>query len=113
MIDRRLERDRPYISQDRFNPKQILLAFTSPHVIINAFIMVFMLGVNAYGLAFFAASIVNQLGFSSIRSQLLSVGPFAVSFFGMYSRIWACAVTVMNAISWRSYLYLCIPIRQT
>ena len=44
--------------------------------------MFFMAGTMLYGLALFLPSIVNQLGFSSNKSQLLSVGPFAAGFFG-------------------------------
>ena len=40
-----------------------------------------MVGTTLYGLALFLPSIVNQLGFSDTRTQLLSVGPFAASFF--------------------------------
>ena len=47
-------------------------------------IMFFMEGTMLYGLAFFLPSIVNQLGFSSNKTQLLSVGPFVVGFFGAY-----------------------------
>ena len=59
--------------------------------------MMFLLGTNVFGLAFFSISTINQLGFGAIKSQLLSVGPFAVSFFGKYSRIRACVITVLKA----------------
>jgi len=41
----------------------------------------FFNGTTIYGLAIFLPSIVNSFGFSPIRSQLLSVGPFASAFF--------------------------------
>ena len=44
----------------------------------------YMVGTMLYGLAYFLPSIVNQLGFSSNKTQLLSVGPFAVGFFGVF-----------------------------
>ena len=47
-------------------------------------IMFFMVGTTLYGLAFFLPSIVNQLGFSVNKTQLLSVGPFVVGFIGAY-----------------------------
>jgi hypothetical protein len=56
---------------------------SSPHVIM-IFIMSFMAGTMLYGLAYFLPSIVDQLGFSANKTQLLSVGPFAVGFFGAY-----------------------------
>jgi MFS family permease len=56
----------------------------SPHVILLV-ILFFMIGTTLYGLALFLPSIVNQLGFSDTRTQLLSVGPFAASFCGRWS----------------------------
>lgn len=77
---RRLERDRPSVRPiDRFSVKEILLSLTSPHVIL-LFVVFFFLGTTLYGLALFLPSIVHQLGFSPIKSQLLSVGPFAAAF---------------------------------
>jgi len=79
---RRLENDRPSIKAvDRFSLKEILQSVASPHVII-IFIMTFMVGTTTYGLATFLPTIVNQLGFSPSKSQLLSVGPFGAGFFG-------------------------------
>lgn len=40
----------------------------------------FMGGTNLFGLALFLPSIVNQLGNSPNKSQLLSVGPFGAAF---------------------------------
>lgn len=78
----RLERDRPSVKQvDKFNFKEVMRSATSPHVIM-VFIMFFMVGTMLYGLALFLPSIVKQLGFSSTKTQLLSVGPFAAGFFG-------------------------------
>jgi hypothetical protein len=48
------------------------------------FVIFFMLGTTLFGLAFFLASIVKQLGFSPTKTQLLSAGPFAAGFFGAY-----------------------------
>ncbi|KAL0959957.1 hypothetical protein HGRIS_011621 [Hohenbuehelia grisea] len=42
--------------------------------------MFFFLGTTLYGLAYFLPSIVNQLGFSPNKTQLLSAGPFAAGF---------------------------------
>ena len=76
----RLKRDRPSIEPvDKFTPKTFMRAASSPHVIMIT-IMYFMAGMTAYGLAYFLPTIVRQLGFSATKTQLLSVGPFGVSF---------------------------------
>ncbi|KAF8817606.1 MFS general substrate transporter [Phlegmacium glaucopus] len=81
IIMRRLEMDRPSIRPgDKFSFKEVLRSLSSPHVIM-VFIMFFMVGTTLYGLALFLPSIVSQLGFSPNKTQLLSVGPFAVGFF--------------------------------
>jgi len=81
IIMTRLEKDRPFIQPvDKFTFKEVLRSFASPHVIM-VFIMFVMIGTTLYGLALFLPSIVNQLGFSPNKSQLLSVGPFATGFF--------------------------------
>ena len=78
----RLERDRPSIKPvDKFTFKEVLRSASSPHVIM-VFVMFFMDGTMLYGLALFLPSIVSQLGFSTTKTQLLSVGPFAAGFFG-------------------------------
>lgn len=79
----RLARDRPGIGiLDEFSFKEIFRSLKSPHVIM-VFIMFFGNGTTLYGLALFLPSIVNQLGFSPTRTQLISVGPYAAGFFGM------------------------------
>uniref|UniRef100_A0A8H7Y4K6 Major facilitator superfamily (MFS) profile domain-containing protein n=2 Tax=Psilocybe cubensis TaxID=181762 RepID=A0A8H7Y4K6_PSICU len=81
VIMRRLERDRPSINpSDKFSFWEVFRSLSSPQVIFM-FIIFFMLGTTLYGLALFLPSIVNQLGFSPNKSQLLSVGPFAAGFF--------------------------------
>jgi len=76
-----LVRDRPSIKvDDKFTVKEFMRSASSPHVIM-VFIMFFMAGTMLYGLAYFLPSIVDQLGFSANKTQLLSVGPFAVGFF--------------------------------
>ncbi|TFK43324.1 MFS general substrate transporter [Crucibulum laeve] len=81
IIMRRLEKDRPSIvPSDRFSIREVLWSLRSPHVLL-LFVLFFMVGTTLYGLALFLPSIVNQLGFSPVKSQLLSVGPFAVGFF--------------------------------
>ena len=83
IIMSRLEKDRPsFKSVDKFTFKTIMRSVSSPHAII-LFIMSFMNGTMIYGFAYFLPSIVKQLGFSSNKTQLLSVGPFAVGFLGV------------------------------
>ena len=79
---KRLERDRPtIIPVDKFSFKQVMRSASSPHVIIVC-IMAFMHGLMAYGHYIFLPSIVNKLGFSPHRTQLLSAGPSAAGFCG-------------------------------
>ena len=74
--------DRPTIKPlDKFSPREILQSIASPHVIIT-FIIAFMLGTMTYGLSLFLPSIINQLGFSPRKTQLLSVGPSVTGFIG-------------------------------
>lgn len=77
---RRLEKDRPaLLSADEFSLKEVMRSITSPHVILVS-IMMFMVGMMAYGLAVFLPYIVSELGFSPSATQLMSVGPFAAGF---------------------------------
>ena len=81
----RLERDRPSIKpSDKFSGREILCSIRSPHVILPV-ILIFMVGTSVFGLALFLPSIVSELGFSRNKTQLLSVGPFAVGFFGAFA----------------------------
>ena len=45
------------------------------------FILMFVSGTVLFGLAYFTPSIVQGLGYSPIRTQLMTVPPFAVAFF--------------------------------
>ena len=84
LIVRRLEKDRPFItSAVKFSFKEVMRSVVSPHVIMVS-VMNFMTGMMVYGLAIFIPSIVNELGFSPNATQLLSVGPFAAGFLGVY-----------------------------
>ena len=86
LIMARLERDRPSIKpSDKFSGREVLRAICSPHVIIVS-ILFFMVGTTIFGLALFLPSIVSELGFSRNKTQLLSVGPYALGFFGVYLR---------------------------
>jgi hypothetical protein len=98
IIMRRLERDRQTIkTDDKFTFKEIMRSASSPHVIMGC-IMYFMVGTMLYGLAFFLPSIVGQLGFSANKTQLLSVGPFVVGFFGAYFSNWRNLSKLMHRV---------------
>ncbi|KAJ3979979.1 MFS general substrate transporter [Lentinula detonsa] len=81
VLIRRLERDKPSSSthEDHFSFKEVFRSLRSPHVLI-VFAIFYMEGTVLYGQALFLPSIVNQLGFSANKTQLLSVGPFAGGF---------------------------------
>ncbi|KAJ7653195.1 major facilitator superfamily domain-containing protein [Mycena polygramma] len=64
---------------DGLNWPDIIYAFKSPHIMLMA-IMGFFGGSTQGGLAYFEPSIVQTLGYSPARTQLMSVPPFAVSF---------------------------------
>ena len=82
----RLERDRPSIRpSDKFSGREILRSIRSPHVILSL-ILLFMVGTTLSGLALFLPSIVSELGFNRNKAQLLTVGPFAMGFFGAFVR---------------------------
>lgn len=89
IIVERLARDRPAFHSDEvFSFGEVLRSLTSPHVIM-VFVIFFCNGTTLYGLALFLPSIVNQLGFSATRSQLISVGPYAAGFFGTKCKVYA------------------------
>jgi ABC-type Na+ efflux pump permease subunit len=97
IIMSRLERDRPSIKLvDKFIFKEITRSASSPHVIM-VFIMCFMAGTMLYGLALFLPSIVSQLGFSPNKTEILSVGPFVVGFFGA-NFLWRNQLRLMYAL---------------
>ncbi|CAE7074268.1 unnamed protein product [Rhizoctonia solani] len=62
-----------------FSWSSVLSAFKAPQVLLLC-IPLFFSGVTLFGLAFFAPTIVNSLGYSPIRTQLMTVPPYAVSF---------------------------------
>ncbi|KAF8185966.1 MFS general substrate transporter [Pholiota molesta] len=115
LIMARLERDRPSIRpSDKFSFHEIFQSMRSPHV-IAVFVMFFLIGTNLYGLALFLPSIVNQLGFSPSKSQLLSVGPFAAGFFvTLFSAYWSdryqsrgianAMITTISVVGYALYL---------
>ncbi|PBK64283.1 MFS general substrate transporter [Armillaria solidipes] len=64
---------------ERFEWREVRKAFVAPHVWILGIIFFFS-GSVLYGLAFFTPSIVQSLGYTAARAQLMSVPPFAAAF---------------------------------
>lgn len=62
-----------------FSWSSVLSACKAPQVVLLC-IPLFFSGVTLFGLAFFTPSIVNSLGYSPVRTQLMTVPPYAVSF---------------------------------
>lgn len=80
IITKRLILDRPTTALvDRFSFLEIWRSLSSLHVILNL-IPTFMYGTWLFGLAYFLPTIVNELGFSTTHTQLVSVGPYAAGF---------------------------------
>ncbi|KAG8703948.1 hypothetical protein FRC08_002539 [Ceratobasidium sp. 394] len=66
-------------NHEPFSWTSVLSAFKAPHVLLLC-IPIFFSGVTLFGLAYFTPSIVKGLGYSPIRTQLMTVPPYAVSF---------------------------------
>ncbi|KAF8960454.1 major facilitator superfamily domain-containing protein [Flammula alnicola] len=64
---------------DGFSWREVGQAFTLPQVWMLA-ILFFFAGTILYGMAYFTPSIIQGLGYSATRAQLMSVPPFAVAF---------------------------------
>jgi len=64
---------------DSFSWSEVIKAFTSLHILLVA-IVFFFSGVVLYSLAYFAPSIVQSLGYTAAKAQLMTVPPFSVAF---------------------------------
>ncbi|KAF8735594.1 hypothetical protein AX14_001843 [Amanita brunnescens Koide BX004] len=64
---------------DGFSWQEVGKAFTLPQVWLLA-IVLFLDGTMVYALAYFSPSIVQELGYTAARAQLMSVPPFAAAF---------------------------------
>ncbi|KAJ2915912.1 hypothetical protein MD484_g4529, partial [Candolleomyces efflorescens] len=64
---------------DAFSWKEVGMAFKLPQVWMLALVF-FMDGAVLYGLAYFTPSIVQGLGYTASKAQLMSVPPFAAAF---------------------------------
>ncbi|KAH6908856.1 major facilitator superfamily domain-containing protein [Coprinopsis sp. MPI-PUGE-AT-0042] len=65
--------------EDAFSWKEVGRAFCLPQVGMLA-VVLFMDGTVLYGLAYFAPSIVQGLGYTPAKTQLMTVPPFAAAF---------------------------------
>ncbi|KAK0229419.1 major facilitator superfamily domain-containing protein [Armillaria nabsnona] len=64
---------------EKFEWREVRKAFLAPHVWIFS-VVFFFSGTLLYGLGFFTPSIVQSLGYTAARAQLMSVPPFAAAF---------------------------------
>jgi len=77
LIIHRIDKDRPATSTNySFTIHEVFRSMSSPHVLL-VFLIFYLEGTNASGIALFLPSIINQMGFGANESQLLSVGPYA------------------------------------
>ncbi|ESK84554.1 mfs transporter [Moniliophthora roreri MCA 2997] len=75
----KLHQDNVHKEEQHFTWREVGEAFKLPQVWFLAFTF-FMAGVILYSLAYFSPSIVQSLGYTAARAQLMSVPPFAVAF---------------------------------
>lgn len=75
----RLRLEAMFPDTEKVTIRAVLSVYTSPHT-WPMFIVLFCLGCTVFGLAFFTPSIVLGLGYSPIRTQLMTVPPFALGF---------------------------------
>lgn len=66
------------------NIRQALRAFTDPQVLFLT-VITFTNGCMLAGLGYFSGPVIKDLGYSSTKTQLLTVPPFAVAAFGKRS----------------------------
>ncbi|KAJ5382489.1 hypothetical protein N7517_000400 [Penicillium concentricum] len=77
--EERLRLDVHLQSTERFSSKAVLSTLGSLHVWLHV-LMLFCSGVCLFGLAYFTPSIVNGFGYSTTKTQLLTVPPFVSAF---------------------------------
>lgn len=77
--EKRLRLDTDFPDSAKVNTRSIMSAFRSPHVLMSC-LALFASGTCLFGLAYFTPSIVQALGYSRNRTQLMTVPPFACAF---------------------------------
>ncbi|KAI9370229.1 major facilitator superfamily domain-containing protein [Aspergillus egyptiacus] len=75
----RLQLDANLLESDNVTLRKVLSVFKDLHVIVVAAIL-FASGTCLFGLAYFSPSIVQAMGYSNTRTQLMTVPPYAVAF---------------------------------
>ncbi|RDW78843.1 putative MFS transporter [Aspergillus mulundensis] len=76
---RRLQSDANLFESDKVTTKKVFSVFKDIHVILVSAIL-FCSGTCLFGLAYFSPSIVQAMGYSNTRTQLMTVPPYAVAF---------------------------------
>ncbi|EDN03450.1 conserved hypothetical protein [Histoplasma mississippiense (nom. inval.)] len=76
---RRLAQDTNLPDNETVTLNRVLSTFKDPHI-LNLCAVLFCSGINLYGLSYFTPSIVQALGYSPTKTQLLTVPPFACAF---------------------------------
>ncbi|PBK80201.1 MFS general substrate transporter [Armillaria gallica] len=74
---------------EKFEWREVRKALVAPHVWILS-VLLFFAGAILFGLAFFTPSIVQDLGYTAARSQLMSVPPFAAAFVFSMTTAYLC-----------------------
>lgn len=74
-----LRNDTSFPDAAKVNLKTVLSAFKSIHILMSC-VGLFASGTCLFGLAYFTPSIVQSLGYSQTRTQLMTVPPFACAF---------------------------------
>ncbi|KEF58414.1 uncharacterized protein A1O9_06340 [Exophiala aquamarina CBS 119918] len=74
----RLKLDSSIMDHDKITVRQVLSVFVDPRIVL-VWTASLASGVIIFGLAYFTPSIVRGMGYSPIRTQLMSVPPFAVA----------------------------------
>lgn len=75
----RLKLDVDILDNEKVTMKKVVSTFKDPHVIL-VWLCAICSGCVIFGLALFTPSIVRAMGYSSIRTQLMTVPPYAVAF---------------------------------
>ncbi|TNY19409.1 major facilitator superfamily domain-containing protein [Rhodotorula diobovata] len=82
-IDRRLKLDTPAGASNDFDTqfswREVRMALTSPQVLL-ILVALFGNGLTLYGFSYFTPVIVQNFGYSPIKTQLLTVPPFFLAF---------------------------------
>lgn len=75
----RLKLDVDLLAEEKVTTKKVLSVFVDLHLIL-IWIIAICSGCIIFGLAYFAPSIVRDMGYSPIRTQLMSVPPYGFAF---------------------------------